>query len=329
MPGRNYSSSSYRYGFNGQESDPELFGSGNSASYEYRIEDTRLGRFLSIDPLSDKFPFYSPYQFCSNSPIMAVELEGLETSNNQNASEQSFVEQNNWQMSNDGSVLGTIGDYSKAVGNAITNIGWASLDLFVAAKEGFPEFMRDPERVISGAWDNFTDKDIPHFVARAKDFKNDPGGESLATFNYVLSPQGVQNLTTVGIGVFLARPASATGQIPRLNLLEGVNPDLIRVRHHTSADGLKGIKTSQSINASRSKPFGVDVEVSPFVKPSQANMGQAGKGAYVEFSVKKSNLSPIPGGYMGGTGTGARIVTNGAALDLQHTNPGFVKWKIW
>ena len=50
MPGRTFSSSSYRYGFNGKENDNEVKGNGNQQDYGMRIYDPRLGRFLSIDP---------------------------------------------------------------------------------------------------------------------------------------------------------------------------------------------------------------------------------------------------------------------------------------
>jgi hypothetical protein len=52
------------------------------------MHDPRVGRFFARDPLEGKFPFYSPYQFSSNTPISAVELEGLETSNNKNLNEE-------------------------------------------------------------------------------------------------------------------------------------------------------------------------------------------------------------------------------------------------
>ena len=35
-------------------------------------------RFLSIDPLGRKYPELTPYQFASNTPILAVDLDGLE-----------------------------------------------------------------------------------------------------------------------------------------------------------------------------------------------------------------------------------------------------------
>jgi RHS repeat-associated protein len=81
MPGRKYeATSSYRYGFQGQEKDNEIKGDGNSIDFSYRIYDTRLGKFLSVDPLSKVYPFYSPYHFSSNQPIHAPELDGMESS---------------------------------------------------------------------------------------------------------------------------------------------------------------------------------------------------------------------------------------------------------
>jgi RHS repeat-associated protein len=79
MPGRKWQGGSYRYGFQGQEKDDELKGEGNSINYAFRVYDPRIGRFLSIDPLTEKYPFYSPYHFSSNQPIHAPELEGLES----------------------------------------------------------------------------------------------------------------------------------------------------------------------------------------------------------------------------------------------------------
>jgi len=43
-----------------------------------RIYDGRLGRFLSVDPLTKSFAWYSPYQFAGNTPIAAIDLEGGE-----------------------------------------------------------------------------------------------------------------------------------------------------------------------------------------------------------------------------------------------------------
>jgi RHS repeat-associated protein len=80
MPGRKYSvaNTNYRYGFNGQENDNELRGIGNSINFELRMHDPRLGRFLSLDPLTKHFPGNSPYAFAENRVIDGIELEGAE-----------------------------------------------------------------------------------------------------------------------------------------------------------------------------------------------------------------------------------------------------------
>ncbi len=70
--------SSSTFGFNGMEKDDELKGQGNSYDFGARIYDSRLGRFLSIDPYEAKFPWYTPYQFAANRPISKIDLDGLE-----------------------------------------------------------------------------------------------------------------------------------------------------------------------------------------------------------------------------------------------------------
>jgi hypothetical protein len=67
-----------RYKHQGQEGDDEINGEGNSYAYEYRMSDPRTVRFWSLDPLSAKYAYNSPYAFSENRLIDGVELEGLE-----------------------------------------------------------------------------------------------------------------------------------------------------------------------------------------------------------------------------------------------------------
>jgi len=78
MPNRHANSSLYRYGFQGQELDNEIKGEGNSLNYKFRMHDPRVGRFFAVDPLTAKYPWYTPYQFSGNKVINSVELEGKE-----------------------------------------------------------------------------------------------------------------------------------------------------------------------------------------------------------------------------------------------------------
>jgi RHS repeat-associated protein len=78
MPQRSTSSGSYRYGFNGKENDNEVKGAGNQQDYGMRIYEPRLGKFLSVDPITKDYPELTPYQFASNSPIFGIDLDGTE-----------------------------------------------------------------------------------------------------------------------------------------------------------------------------------------------------------------------------------------------------------
>ncbi|WP_426584254.1 RHS repeat-associated core domain-containing protein [Mucilaginibacter sp. R-33] len=73
------SAANYRYGFNGKENDNDVGKDiGNEQDYGMRIYDPRLGRFLSVDPISKSYPELTPYQFASNTPIRAIDIDGLE-----------------------------------------------------------------------------------------------------------------------------------------------------------------------------------------------------------------------------------------------------------
>jgi RHS repeat-associated protein len=68
----------YRYQFNGKENDYDVKGDGDQLDYGNRIYDPRVGRFLSVDPITQKYPWLTPYQFASNTPIQAADIDGLE-----------------------------------------------------------------------------------------------------------------------------------------------------------------------------------------------------------------------------------------------------------
>jgi RHS repeat-associated protein len=77
QPGRTYTNGSqYRYGFNGKEKDKDM--DGNSYDYGFRIYNPQIGKFLSVDPLTNKYPELTPYQYASNRPIDGIDMDGLE-----------------------------------------------------------------------------------------------------------------------------------------------------------------------------------------------------------------------------------------------------------
>ena len=67
-----YSKKRYRY--NGKERD------GESGYYEYgqRYYAPWLCRFVSVDPIAEKFPHLSSYNYASNRPVTSMDMEGLQ-----------------------------------------------------------------------------------------------------------------------------------------------------------------------------------------------------------------------------------------------------------
>lgn len=58
------------------EKDNEMKGIGNSLDFGARMYDSRLGRWLSLDPLQAKYPNLSPYNGFENNPIYFADPDG-------------------------------------------------------------------------------------------------------------------------------------------------------------------------------------------------------------------------------------------------------------
>ena len=79
MSERSFCEDAYRYGFNGMEKDSEGMGGGGSTyDYGFRIYNAQIAKFLSVDPLFKSYPWYTSYQFAGNTPIQALDIDGLE-----------------------------------------------------------------------------------------------------------------------------------------------------------------------------------------------------------------------------------------------------------
>ena len=71
----NFSLTDNKYKFTGKERDIET-------NYDYfgaRYYDSRIGRWLSIDPLAEKYPGWSPYNYTLNNPIINFDPNGKYT----------------------------------------------------------------------------------------------------------------------------------------------------------------------------------------------------------------------------------------------------------
>ncbi len=77
--GRGTEGGSYRYGFNGKETDPET----DIQDYGMRWYLPNIARFPSVDPLEKSYPWNSVYAFSEGDPINYIDLDGLEQPTNQ------------------------------------------------------------------------------------------------------------------------------------------------------------------------------------------------------------------------------------------------------
>ena len=71
---RSFSLEQYRFGFNGQEGDNEVYGDGKSYTAEFWQYDSRLGRKWNVDP--NPIDYLSNYSCFINNPIMFSDLYG-------------------------------------------------------------------------------------------------------------------------------------------------------------------------------------------------------------------------------------------------------------
>jgi RHS repeat-associated protein len=81
MEGRsgNFGKSDARFKFSGKERDVE-------SGYDYfgaRYYDARIGRFLSIDPHSRRYPALSPFNYAINNPLAYLDPNGLDSASSQ------------------------------------------------------------------------------------------------------------------------------------------------------------------------------------------------------------------------------------------------------
>jgi len=70
------STTTYKYGFNGQELDDEIYGNGNLNTADFWEYDTRLGRRWNVDPIIKNWE--SPYACFFNNSIVVADVNGAD-----------------------------------------------------------------------------------------------------------------------------------------------------------------------------------------------------------------------------------------------------------
>jgi len=77
LKGKNYIDNKYQY--NGKELQNQEFADGSGLEdYDYgsRFYDPQIARWTTIDPMSEKYPGWTPYAYCKDNPIAFFDFEG-------------------------------------------------------------------------------------------------------------------------------------------------------------------------------------------------------------------------------------------------------------
>ncbi|HSH64813.1 MAG TPA: RHS repeat-associated core domain-containing protein [Bacteroidia bacterium] len=67
------------YLYTGKELQHNEFGAGNGlelTDYGARLYDAQIGRWTAVDPLAEKYNSLTPYTYCNNNPINAIDFDG-------------------------------------------------------------------------------------------------------------------------------------------------------------------------------------------------------------------------------------------------------------
>jgi RHS repeat-associated protein len=148
LPGSDYQSVDYRYGYQGKERDNDLKDGGNSYDFGARIYDPRIGRWLSTDPLDEKFPNMSPYTAFANNPIMFVDPDGMEP-------KRCTQESDNMNESNNMQTAGTITDIVELTSFGMERYGlYRTYDLVETGRD----YIRTSEGITSVATRTFQER---------------------------------------------------------------------------------------------------------------------------------------------------------------------------
>ncbi len=143
----------YRYFFNGQEADNEVYGEGVSLTADFWQYDTRLGRRWNADPVFKEYE--SPYACFAGNPVWFTDRFGADTAFDDNIARNNFLESYQWIIDQ----ISSIENKAAAIRAQAAQKGWndhktnSKIDklygeyeynTLLEMKQGFEDIMTDP-----------------------------------------------------------------------------------------------------------------------------------------------------------------------------------------
>jgi hypothetical protein len=121
---------------------------------EARYYDARVGRWMSVDPLAEKYPRWSPYHYSQDNPLLRVDPDGK--------SDLTFFRKTN--------VLVLYSNSGKELGR------WSASNKPVAGNKHTHGIFHKGEQIEPGAY-SFKDTDAPNMHGTSDDSRNGAYGE--------------------------------------------------------------------------------------------------------------------------------------------------------
>jgi RHS repeat-associated protein len=152
-PGRQYEiwgDSAYRYGFNGQMKDNDIYGQNNVYTAQFWEYDPRLGRRWDIDPATMEHPYLSPYACFADNPVTYADPNGRDSVQRAKAVEKAseFKSKSTNTSKSYGGTTGGPGDpvdCAQMVASCIVAGGESNPKNFTKAAANDPTFTRSQE----------------------------------------------------------------------------------------------------------------------------------------------------------------------------------------
>jgi len=282
-------------------------GEGNQQDYGMRIYDPRLGKFLSVDPIANKYPELTPYQFASNRPIDGIDLDGLE-----------FFKKDNFNYRMDYYPVVNSGSIMQGVKNSANNVGaflWNGT--FGALGEGgkginnyFAGGYKEPSTNIMASFDQFQNQAYKyHTKTPIKEQLQDFGDAATDLKNYELPAQILvahqfsNPFATVDASI--SKPLYNGGKMAAMDdaIIESLKPGKPSYRVVSSMEG--GGKLTRGLNGGHfpsNVASGLGLPEATLEKWSLFQCAEPkALNKIMNFGVKKSDVSVSTFGIKGGT----------------------------